>query len=98
MSGYVAALVAELHLPEARSLKQRRALLRPLLDRARQRLPVSIAESPSDAWQRVELTAAVAASTVSGAEGVLDELERMIWSMPGIDVVDTRRRWAELDE
>ena len=48
----------ELHLPMARSLKDKRQVFRRLKDRLRSRYNVSVAESAdhSDLWQRGELT------------------------------------------
>lgn len=56
----VEIVVAELHVPGARSLKQKRSAIKSVIDRVHQRLRVSIAETDHhDLLQRSELTIAV---------------------------------------
>ncbi|MEM9712819.1 MAG: DUF503 domain-containing protein [Actinomycetota bacterium] len=98
MSGYVLAVVVDLHVPSARSLKDKRQALRPVIDRLRARLPVSVAETAGqDSWQVAGLTVAIAASSPEVAEELADEVERTVWSRPDLDVTGVRRTWAELD-
>ena len=98
MGGHVLAAELRLHLPAARSLKAKRAVVRPLLDRLRARLPVSAAETgEQDRWQIAVLTVAVAASSVAQAESVMDEVERITWAQPDLEVVSLRRTWLEAD-
>ncbi|MBI5512500.1 MAG: DUF503 domain-containing protein [Deltaproteobacteria bacterium] len=67
---YVGVLRLRLHLPNAHSLKDRRALVRRALDRLRSRLPVSAAEvGPSERWQ----SATLGVVTVSGDRAVVQE-------------------------
>ncbi len=88
-----------LRIPAARSLKDKRAALRPVLDRARARLPVSVAETgDQDDLRFATIGVAVAASSPSRAEAAVDELERLVWSRPDLDVVEVTRRWLDLDE
>lgn len=52
----VGALRAELHLPTAQSLKDKRALIKGLKDRLRGKFNVAVAEvDTNDTWQRVAL-------------------------------------------
>jgi hypothetical protein len=78
---YVGVSVFELHLPSARSLKDKRRVVKALIDRLHQRFRLSIVESDyHDLHQRAEIgLAAVAVS-----EG---ELDRMLEEVRGI--VDT---------
>ncbi|HSL56676.1 MAG TPA: DUF503 domain-containing protein [Acidimicrobiales bacterium] len=95
---YVLALRVDLHLPEARSLKSKRAVLRPLVDGARRRFGVAVAEvDHHDQWQRAEIGIAVVANTATHAEEVIDEVERWIWSTPDLQVLNVDRHWLELD-
>lgn len=92
------AVEIDLHVPSARSLKDKRQALRPVLDRLRARLPVSVAETGGqDSWQVAALTVAIAASSAQVAEEVGDEVERTVWSRPDLEVTSVRRTWAELD-
>ena len=91
-------LTYELHLPHAHSLKEKRAVITPILEGARRRHRVAAAEvDHQDTWQR----AALAFATVSGeermAKAVLDEVDRFVWSFPEVDVIDQRVRWLEDD-
>lgn len=95
---YVLALRVDLHLPECRSLKAKRAILRPLVDGARRRYGVAVAEvDHHDQWQRAEIGVAAVAGTPTHAEEVIDEVERWIWSTPDIQVLRVDRHWLELD-
>lgn len=94
----VGALEIELHFPSARSLKEKRSLLRPIIDSSRTRYRVAIAEiGYQDLHQRalIEVAAVAAAEHVVTEE--LDAVERLIWGAPGLEVVMTRRYWAEAD-
>ena len=78
------------------SLKEKRAVIRPILDGARNRFRVASAEvDAQDAWQRAVLGMSTVASTASHAEDVLDEVERFVWSFPEVEVVSAERMWAE---
>ena len=88
----------ELRLPESRSLKSKRALVKPILEKARQRFAVSAAEvDHQDQWQRACLGMATVSSTPAHAELVLDEVERFVWSRPDVEVLRTERGWLEME-
>lgn len=88
-----------MHLPESRSLKAKRALVKPMLEAARQRFSVAAAEvGHQDLWQRATLGMAVVTGTVSHAEAVLDQIERYLWSQPEVEVLECRRSWLEETE
>lgn len=93
----VGMLEIELHFPAARSLKEKRSLLRPILDTARARYRVAIAETAhQELHQRALVEVAAVAAAVGVVEGELDAVERLVWSSPGLEVVATRRWWPEL--
>jgi uncharacterized protein len=86
----------ELHIPEARSLKDKRAAIRPILDTARSRYRVAISEvAYQDLHQRALLEVAAVASAEHVVTETLDAVERMVWSLAGAEVIETRRRWVE---
>jgi len=94
----VGALAFELHLPDVHSLKEKRAVVRPIVDGARHRFAVSAAEvDHQDLWQRATLAMAVVSGTESQARDVLDAVERFVWSFPEIEVVDATLRWMEVE-
>jgi hypothetical protein len=91
---HVAGFEVEIRIPASHSLKDRRQVVRSLLDGARHRFPVSAAEvGGQDTWQRATLGFAVVASEAGLVEEVLDQIDRFLWSRPEIDVVDARIEW-----
>ena len=94
----VGALEFRLHLPDVHSLKEKRAVVRPIVDGARHRFAVSAAEVDlQDKWQRADLGFAAVAGTEAHVRDVLEAVERFVWSFPEIEVVDSSLRWMETD-
>jgi uncharacterized protein YlxP (DUF503 family) len=94
----VGALAFELHLPDVHSLKEKRAVVRPIVDGARHRFAVSAAEvDHQDLWQRATVAMAVVSGRESQARDVLDAVERFVWSFPEIEVVESQLRWMEVE-
>jgi uncharacterized protein YlxP (DUF503 family) len=78
----------DLHLPGADSLKARRAHVRRAQAALVQELGVSVAEvGGQDRWQRAVLGVAVAASTATGVERVLDRVPAVIERDPRVEVL-----------
>lgn len=78
--------VFELHLPSSRSLKDKRRVVKSLIDRVHQRYRVSIAETGfHDLHQRAEIAMAV---VVSGGEmemeNLMEEVRNLVESDPAI--------------
>jgi uncharacterized protein YlxP (DUF503 family) len=98
VTAHVLALSIDVHLPECRSLKAKRSVVKSVVELSRRRYGVSVAETDhQDTWQRSELTIAVAASSAGQAREVIDEVERFVWSVPELQVLSTNRRWLEDD-
>jgi uncharacterized protein YlxP (DUF503 family) len=94
----IGALVVELHFPACRSLKDKRAVLRPIIDGARSRFAVAVAEVDfQDLHQRSVIEVAAAAASERVVTETLDAVERFVWSLPGLEVVGATRRWFEQD-
>ena len=78
----VAVIVAELHIPGTRSLKEKRSVVKGAVDRLHQRLRVSVAETGLlDKHQRSELTIAVVLTSFSSRS---EELRRLLETDPGL--------------
>jgi uncharacterized protein YlxP (DUF503 family) len=95
---FAAAMAVEVRLPMAHSLKEKRAVVKPILEGARHRFAVAGAEvGEHERWQRADLGfAAVGASEGHVAE-ILDRVERFVWSFPEIEVLEAQRHWLEVD-
>ena len=81
----VGLLSVELHIPESRSLKDKRMVLRSIKDRLR-KLNVAVAEvEHQDLWQRTGLGVVTVSAAADAVERVLteaaDEIER---AAPGV--------------
>ena len=93
---FVLAYEVELHVGSWQSLKDKRQVVKGLLDGSRRRFGVSAAEIGfQDQWQRAELGFAMVASSQRHALDIADELERFVWSRPDIEVLACDRRWLE---
>ncbi|HEV8064838.1 MAG TPA: DUF503 domain-containing protein [Acidimicrobiales bacterium] len=94
----VGVLTVELHIPAARSLKEKRSTLRPLLESARARYRVAIAEVGfQELHQRALLEIAAVAAAEHVVNDVLDAVERLIWSAPAAEVIQVSRTFVEQD-
>lgn len=92
---HAAALRFELWVPDSRSLKTKRAAVRPIVDGLRHRLHVSVAEvDHQDTWQRAALGVAAVADHPARLEEVLETIERFVRRAVGVEVLDVER--AEL--
>jgi uncharacterized protein YlxP (DUF503 family) len=95
---FVLALEVELHLGASHSLKDKRQVLRSVLEGARRRYAVAAAEvGGQDTWQRAVLGFAAVASSAGHVEDVIDEVERFVWSHPEVEVLRATRTWLEAD-
>ena len=68
----IGCLTLEIHLPESRSLKDKRQVLRSLKDRLRHRFNVSVAElDGQDSWQRATVGVVAISADAAYLEGAL---------------------------
>ena len=78
---HIAVQTFRLAIPGADSLKAKRAVVKSIKARMRQRFNVSVAETGSqDVHQVAELTVALVADGRSGADSVLDAVDTMVES------------------
>ncbi|HZQ85428.1 MAG TPA: DUF503 domain-containing protein [Acidimicrobiales bacterium] len=96
MGTHVAMLEVDIHVPAARSLKSKRAVVKPIIEGLRRRFAVAVAEvDHQDLWQRAAVAVATVSSSPAHAAEVLDACERFVWSHPEIEVVGCARRWLD---
>jgi uncharacterized protein YlxP (DUF503 family) len=82
----------DIQVHDAQSLKQKRAVIRSLKERLRNRLNVSVAETGhQDLWQRAELTACVVATDRRGAEAILARADRLVEAESLGRIIDSYR-------
>jgi uncharacterized protein YlxP (DUF503 family) len=97
-TGYVAIYSFELFLPESRSLKDKRMVVRSVKAQLANRVGCSIAEvDHHDVWQRARLTLACVAREAGAADHLLDEAERWL-SGQHFELSAAERELVTLDE
>ncbi len=77
---YTGTLVADLVLPGARSLKDRRAPLRSLVQRLRDRDLAAAQVGPPDLQQRAFIAVAAVSGSAAGVDELLDAAERILFA------------------
>jgi uncharacterized protein len=83
-----ALVVVELHIPGVSSLKGKRSVVKSMIAGLRNDLGVSVAEiGHQDLWQRARLGVAIAAGSETGARKVAQQVEKIVWREPRVDVV-----------
>jgi hypothetical protein len=91
---FVGIVRIELHLPAARSLKDKRSVVRSLKERIRQRVHAAVAEvDHQDLWQRAALGVAV----VSGEKRQVDEQLQSVRSLVQSTHEAELLEWEEQD-
>lgn len=81
----------------ARTLKERRAHVRPVVDGLRHRFHLSVAEVGDSArHDRASIAVAIVSADARQCEKIADEVSRFVWARDH-DVVDEVRTWTEFD-
>jgi uncharacterized protein len=97
-SGWIGIVSAELHFPEAHSLKEKRMSVRSAKEQLRNRFGAAVAEvDHHDVWQRARLTAAVVTRDAGEAERLLFDIERYLVSREW-EVALVERELVTLDD
>ena len=87
---HTGTLFADLRLPAAQSIKERRQALRSLVQRLRNRHLAVAQVGPPDLWQRAFLLVGAVAGDAAGLDGQFDVAERIIFASE-FEVADLRR-------
>jgi uncharacterized protein YlxP (DUF503 family) len=89
----------QLHIPQSRSLKEKRAAVKPVVEGLRHRFSLSVAEvDHQDKWQRSTIGLAVVSSSQVHAADVVDAVERWVWSRPDVEVSQFERHWSSWED
>ena len=95
---HAAAVLFDLHLPTCGSLKEKRQIVRPIVEGLRNRHGVAASEvAAHDLWQRARIGVAAVSESAARLDQVLANAERFVWSHPEIEVLGTERTALELD-
>lgn len=74
-TAHVGHAVVELHLPAVHSLKEKRGLVRPIVEALRDDLGAGVAEVAwADSWQRAAIGIAVVAGSPTGVDRMLERV------------------------
>ncbi len=93
---HAAAVCFDLHVPESRSLKVKRAAIRPVVDGLRHRFHVSVAEvDHQDQWQRAAIGVAVVASSDGQLRDILDSVERFVDTAANVELLEVHTDWLD---
>ncbi|MDX6449582.1 MAG: uncharacterized protein QOD08_2045 [Gaiellaceae bacterium] len=97
-SGFVGILSAELHFPEAGSLKGKRKYVKAAKAQLQNRFGASVAEvDHHELWQRARLTIACAGRSPRDVEELLDGAERYLAGQDW-ELGQTQRQVVSLDD
>ena len=90
---FTGSLVADLLLGDVHSLKEKRAVVRPVVAELRRRFSVAAAEvGDTDLHRRVQVGVATVAADAGHVTEVLDACERLLASRPEVDLLSVRRQ------
>ena len=94
---HVLALEMRLRFPQAQSLKDKRSMVNPIIDRL-PRLGVSVREvGDLDEHQLATIGVVTVSGSARTAEETIDAAERVVWGRPDLEVLDAERTWMEFD-
>lgn len=91
----------EIFVPHSGSLKQKRQVLRPVIDRVRHKLNISIAEVDyQNLWQRAALGVTCVSASVDQCNKLLADAERVIGraALEGAEIVDRTQRVISMED
>jgi uncharacterized protein YlxP (DUF503 family) len=92
---HVLLLVVDCHIPHAQSLKQKRAVVKSLIDRLRSRLNASVSETGFlQEWQRSVVAVSLVSNNRRYLQQQIDVLEQQLLSFSGdLTVAGIERHW-----
>lgn len=85
---HAAALQFDLRIPDASSLKEKRRVVKPLMEAIRSKFSVGVAEvGQNDIHQRAAIGIAIVAGEYFHITKVTHQIERFVASVPGVEVI-----------
>jgi uncharacterized protein len=96
---FTATIEFDLLLGDVHSLKEKRAVVRPIVGELRRRFEVAAAETGHlDLHRRASVGVAVVAADAGHCGQVLDECERFVADRPEVDLLSARRQLIGRDD
>src|SRR5438309_10553862 len=96
---WVLAARFDLHVGAATSLKEKRHVIRPILDGLRSRFNVGAAEvDGQDLWQRCGIGVALVGSDASVLQKALRQVERFVAQHPGLEILEVTETLYQTDD
>lgn len=93
---WACAVRIELRLPGVQSLKEKRAVLRPHLERLKKLASISVSEvDDHDLWQRSTMGIGVVAPDRAHLDSILDRVRRYLDSQIDIEMIDMAVSYLE---
>ena len=90
---YVGALELDVLLGDVHSLKQKRAVVRPVVAELRRRFEVAVAEAGNqDLYRRALLGVAAVSGDAGHVREVLEACERLVAARPELELLSARQR------
>ena len=87
---YVGALRVELYMPQCRTLKEKRQVVKSIIDRTRGRFNVGVAEvDKHDLWQVSSLGVTCVSNSEYAAREILNRVDRSIRALGKAEVLDS---------
>lgn len=92
------AIRYELRLPGVTSLKEKRRIVRHIVDGLSSRFRIAIAEvGENDIHQRAQVGVAIVSRTAFGADKVAHQVEKFIEATHGVEILGRHRSYIEED-
>jgi hypothetical protein len=89
---HLGSLRIVLHIPQSRSLKDKRQVIKAIIERLKNKFNVSVAEvEDNDLWQRATIGIAFVANEGKFVDQVMESVENYIASNPEVIITDSIR-------
>lgn len=96
---FTGTLEADLLLGEVNSLKEKRAIIRPIIKEVHRRFEVSVAEvGESDLHRRAIVGIACVSGDAAHVKEVLEACERFLAARPEVELLSVRVRWHSSED
>lgn len=87
---YIGALRIELYMPQCRTLKEKRQVVKSIIDRTRNRFNVAVAEvDKQDLWQVSSLGITCVSNSEYAVREMLNNVDRSVRAMGKAEVLDS---------